>query len=512
MKNKPPEGLRMLHASPVFRCSAGLPSSRRNRTENGGTNMTIMKRVLALLAACGMLCALGACGQQEGSTGAGGETALLTGSGTDPGPDSGPADTSSSPEDPARGEDPTEGSQPDPEPPEDPTEPAGKQPDPETPSGTQGDASSQSRNETSQPKEPASGNNTGGQTPAVTTPPRQEQPAAVNTTAAETTPASDIKTITLLGDSVRFQGKGIAARGSRVGITKGGTYRISGSLTDGQIEINTEKKVVLQLDGVSIRNTGGSAINVINAKRVNVELMAGTVNSLEDGSVQHDADKGALFSNDTVEIGGSGTLNIKSNYAHGIASDDDIIVNGGRLHIISTKSGLFANDDITINGGSLYCDAGTNGIKSKNTISINGGTAVLMGGTREEKGAVIALGGFCVNGGTLYAVGNTCTLPLASSGQDALVLNFSVPLPANALTRVTSGSSPLFTLSSPRAYKTLLCSDSSLRQGASCTVSTGGTVSGGSTSDYVITGGTYSGGTDRGTYSLSHKISVFSLS
>ena len=71
---------------------------------------------------------------------------------------------------------------------------------------------------------------------------------------------------------------------------------------------------------------------------MNVELLPGTVSSLEDGSIQHDVDKGALFSNDTLEIGGSGTLNIRSNYAHGIASDDDIIVNGGRLHIVSTKS------------------------------------------------------------------------------------------------------------------------------------------------------------------------------
>ena len=311
---------------------------------------------------------------------------------------------------------------------------------------------------------------------------------------------------------MRFEGKGIAARGSKVGITKGGTYRISGSLSDGQIEINTEKKVVLQLDGVSIKNSAGSAINVINAKRVNVELMPGTVNSLEDGSVQHDADKGTLFSNDTLEIGGSGTLNIRSNYAHGIASDDDIIVNGGRLHIVSTKSGLFANDDITINGGTLYCDAGTNGIKCKNTISINGGTSVLMGGTREEKGAVIAIGGLTINGGTLYAVGNTCTLPLASSGQNVVAVNFASALSANMLTRIASGSSPLFTLSSPRAYKTVLYSGSGLREGASYTVSTGGMVSGGNTADYVTTGGTYSGGTDRGTYKTTGRVSTFSVS
>ncbi|GEM_PF-1502950 len=480
-----------------------------NRAEKWGTNM---KRMLALLAACAMLCTLAACGQQEEGSAAGSGNAAPTDSVQDSATDSKPAD-STVPGDSSKAEESGSDSRKDPDAPEH-SESSGTDSAAQSPEHN-GDTPSGPGTENSQPDNPSSGKDPSGeQKPAASTPTQQEQqsPAATTAAQADSTPASDIKTITLLGDSVRFEGKGIAVRGSKVGITKGGTYRISGSLSDGQIEINTEKKVVLQLDGVSIKNSAGSAINVINAKRVNMELMPGTVNSLEDGSVQHDADKGTLFSNDTLEIGGSGTLNIRSNYAHGIASDDDIIVNGGRLHIVSTKSGLFANDDITINGGTLYCDAGTNGIKCKNTISINGGTSVLMGGTREEKGAVIAIGGLTINGGTLYAVGNTCTLPLASSGQNVVAVNFASALSANMLTRIASGSSPLFTLSSPRAYKTVLYSGSGLREGASYTVSTGGMVSGGNTADYVTTGGTYSGGTDRGTYKTTGRVSTFSVS
>ena len=501
------------HRAEGAACVPGLAvfaaARRMNRAEKWGTNM---KRMLALLAACAMLCTLAACGQQEEGSAAESGNAALTDSAPDSAADSKPAD-STAPEDSSKAEESGSDSRKDPDAPEH-SESSGTDSAAQSPEHN-GDTPSDSNTGNSQPDNPSSGNDSSGeQKPAVTTPTQQEQQSPVATTAAQedSTPASDIKTITLLGDSVRFEGKGIAARGSKVGITKGGTYRISGSLSDGQIEINTEKKVVLQLDGVSIKNSAGSAINVINAKRVNVELMPGTVNSLEDGSVQHDADKGALFSNDTLEIGGSGTLNIRSNYAHGIASDDDIIVNGGRLHIVSTKSGLFANDDITINGGTLYCDAGTNGIKCKNTISINGGTSVLMGGTREEKGAVIAIGGLTINGGTLYAVGNTCTLPLASSGQNVVAVNFTSALSANMLTRIASGSGPLFTLSSPRAYKTVLYSGSGLREGTSYTVSTGGMVSGGNTADYVTTGGTYSGGTDRGTYKTTGRVSTFSVS
>ena len=441
------------------------------------------KHMLALFLACSMLCTLGACGQQEESSAVGEGNSSLTDSADDSAADSRPAD-SAAPDNSSKGEEST----------------GRNEQNPESAADTSGSGTDSAAEPSGNTGKPSSGGNDApgsqgntsdsGQHTASTTAPRQEQTPSVTTVQAETTPASEIKTITLLGDSVRFEGTGIAARGSRVGITKGGTYRISGSLSDGQIEINTEKKVVLQFDGMSITNSAGSAINVINAKRVTVELMPGTVNSLEDGNVQHDADRGALFTNDTLEIGGSGTLNVKSNYAHGIISDDDIIVNGGTIRIVSTKSGLFANDD----------------------ISINGGTSILMGGTREEKGAIIALGGLTVNGGTLYAIGNTCTLPLASSTQNILAFNFASALPANTLTRIASGSNPLFTFTSPRAYKTVICSGTGLKDGASYTVSTGGSVTGGSNTDYVITGGSYSGGTDRGTYKSTGRISSFTVS
>ena len=298
------------------------------------------KHMLALFLACSMLCTLGACGQQEESSAVGEGNSSLTDSADDSAADSRPAD-SAAPDNSSKGEEST----------------GRNEQNPESAADTSGSGTDSAAEPSGNTGKPSSGGNDApgsqgntsdsGQHTASTTAPRQEQTPSVTTVQAETTPASEIKTITLLGDSVRFEGTGIAARGSRVGITKGGTYRISGSLSDGQIEINTEKKVVLQFDGMSITNSAGSAINVINAKRVTVELMPGTVNSLEDGNVQHDADRGALFTNDTLEIGGSGTLNVKSNYAHGIISDDDIIVNGGTIRIVSTKSGLFANDDIS---------------------------------------------------------------------------------------------------------------------------------------------------------------------
>lgn len=334
-----------------------------------------------------------------------------------------------------------------------------------------------------------------------------EKPAADSQVSSE---AVEIKTITLKGNSADISGSGIAARGSRIGITKGGTYRITGQLTDGQLEINTTKKVVLQLNGMSIRNSAGSAINALDAKRLTIELMPGTTNTLEDGGT-HDADNATLFSNDTVEICGSGTLEIKANYAHGIKSDDDIVMTSGNVNITSKKTGLYANDNVEINGGNLFCDAETNGIKCKNTVCINGGYSALFGGVKEEKGAIICEGALTVNGGTLFAVGNVSSVPVNGSRQNVMVMHFQTARAAGVLSRIENNHNNILTITSPRPYSMVLFSTAGMTSGLSYSIYEGGTVTGGSLSHHVTTGGSYAGGTKIGSYASTGRVTTFTL-
>ena len=148
-----------------------------------------------------------------------------------------------------------------------------------------------------------------------------------------------------------------------------------------------EEKVKILLDGVSISNSSGPAILVNDAKKCIIELVDGTESVLSDGA-KDKVNDGVIFSNDTLKIKGGGSLKINANNAHGIASDDDIVIDGGNFDITSKKSGIFAHDDITINDGNFSIKGGTNGIKSKGTMNINGGYAVLSGGTKEEKSSV----------------------------------------------------------------------------------------------------------------------------
>ena len=213
-------------------------------------------------------------------------------------------------------------------------------------------------------------------------------------------------------------GSNAEVSGNSVVITSGGDYHITGSSSDGQIvvETATEEKVKIVLDGVDLTCSSGPALFIREAKKCTVELADGSSNSLQDTAKDKVYD-GVIFSNDTLRIKGGGSLNITAGNRHGIASDDDIFIEGGTYVINSVKTGIFAHEGVTVNGGDLTINGGTNGIKSYNTkdpskafVEINGGNLVISGGMKEEKSSIYAPA-FRYNGGNVYATGNKVTEP-----------------------------------------------------------------------------------------------------
>ena len=242
------------------------------------------------------------------------------------------------------------------------------------------------------------GENPGGNEPAT---PPVDVPSEEKYTASIT-----------LGSSPNFTGSNVSVEGSVVKINAGGDYIFTGSISNGQIYVNTatEEKVTLVLDGVDISNSSGPAIFIDEAKKCTIKIKEGSVNNLSDGG-RDKINDGVIFSNDTLRFKGGGELNITSGNAHGIASDDDIIIENGTYNITSIKSGIFAHDDITISGGNLDIKGGTNGIKSKGTINISGGNSIISGGTKEEKSSIYSAGAFNYSGGYVFAAGNMVSAP-----------------------------------------------------------------------------------------------------
>jgi len=296
------------------------------------------------------------------------------------------------------------------------------------------------------------------------------------------------KYIYLNGSSAKFSGDGISVKGSKIYITKGGDYEISGTLDNGQIYIETEKKKVrLHLNNCSITNKAGSAIFCQQAKKTTIYSVAGTKNYISDGGT-HDADNGAIFSEDTLVFKGEGEISITGVYAHGVQSDDDILMKGGTVNIQAAKSCLHSNDGIEIWDGTLYCNGGTNGIKTDGDILISGGYSTFIGGVREEKGSVYCDGSFTVTGGTFYAIGNTCTAPDAATTTANLIgIVFGSSQAANTQVEVVSGSNTILSMTSDRNFRSVYYSGANLLKNAKYQVNAGGKDCGSFTAGNAVT-------------------------
>ncbi len=182
--------------------------------------------------------------------------------------------------------------------------------------------------------------------------------------------------------------------GVTINSTIGGVaYELSGSTSDGYFKIYSEKKFHLTLNDVSITNTTGAAINIQSGKRVFVTLVDGTTNSLTDGSSYNTPDgedeKGAFFSEGQLIFNGKGSLEVKGNKKHGIASDDYIrFRTGSNIFVTASKGhGIKANDYVVIGGGVLNIEvSGTakKGISTDGYVLVSGGrTTILTSGEGE---------------------------------------------------------------------------------------------------------------------------------
>ena len=204
-----------------------------------------------------------------------------------------------------------------------------------------------------------------------------------------------------LGDTVSIDGTGAeVSDDNTVTITEGGSYVISGELSDGMIEVDTEEEVKLILQGVSITNEDGPAIYVKEAKSCYIETAEGTENILSDGesyAETEDKQKATIFSNDRLVLLGEGSLTVNGNYKHGICSDDEVYVVSGTYTITAVKDGIHTSNWISVEGGTVQITATDDGMQSKGPVALNGGTITIAA---EDKG-ITAYGDLTVNDGTI---------------------------------------------------------------------------------------------------------------
>ncbi|HCS88357.1 MAG TPA: hypothetical protein DIW30_08250 [Bacteroidales bacterium] len=224
-------------------------------------------------------------------------------------------------------------------------------------------------------------------------------------------------------------------------------YVLSGSCSDGSFKVYSDNKFVLQLNGLTLHNPSGPAINIQKGKTMESDggyphksvfvLLTGT-NTLSDGSNYSQSvtvdgtdedQKACFFSEGQLIFSGSGTLNITGNNRHAVRSDDYIrlrnsvtinataigedaingneylIVDGGTysLSVSAAKGKGFKADTILIAGGttSITCTGSSaEGIEA-DYLTINDGQVECLA----KDDGINAAKSIVINGGYIYTRG-----------------------------------------------------------------------------------------------------------
>lgn len=159
--------------------------------------------------------------------------------------------------------------------------------------------------------------------------------------------------------------------GNVVTITSAGTYDLSGSLTDGQVVVDTKDdgNVRLIFNGISIKCTTSAPVYVVRAKKVIVILQEGSVNTLTDGTSYAQTNgepDAAIFSNSYLSFSGDGSLSVTANFKDGISSDDGLVINSGTITVKSADDGIRGKDYLVVRKGNLTINSAGDGLKSTN--------------------------------------------------------------------------------------------------------------------------------------------------
>ena len=196
--------------------------------------------------------------------------------------------------------------------------------------------------------------------------------------------SADATAITLNGESGTVSGNGAYFYDGSLYITGGGTYVVSGTLTDGSIIVDaySASKVWILLNGVDITCSDNACIRIDEADKVFLTLAEGTENTLESGTEYSEAaladgTDGVIFAHEDLTINGSGSLTVTGGWKHGIAANDDLVITGGTITVDAAADAIHANDSLRIKDASITVTAGDDGIvvaKENSYLYIESGT------------------------------------------------------------------------------------------------------------------------------------------
>ncbi|KAF0194904.1 MAG: hypothetical protein FD166_3144 [Bacteroidetes bacterium] len=303
-----------------------------------------------------------------------------------------------------------------------------------------------------------------------------------------------------------FEGVSVTAEGADVTVnsvtdTTNINYSLTGTTPDGMFKIYSEARYNLLLNGVSITNPDGPAINIQSEKKTTVLLTEGTINTFIDGVTYADPaingngdpedQDGAFFSEAHLVFSGTGTLNISGfgSDQHALCSDDEIEIDGGNITVIrAVKDGIHANDGIAISAGTVNVTASGDAIDGDEGFVLISGGSITTNNIEDDVKGITCDSTMVISDGTL-------NLTVTGDQSKALKSKQAMTLSGGSITIYTSGNAVLEASGSgyDPSYCTAIKSDVTITlSGAVITITSSGLAGKGisSDTDIVMTDGT----------------------
>lgn len=186
------------------------------------------------------------------------------------------------------------------------------------------------------------------------------------------------------------------------------------------------------------------------------EAMEGSLVVIDDGDIElHSADDGV-----------------------NVSSSDDSASTDGQAGQMGGGMGADSSLHLYVNGGTLEVWASGDGLDSNGDATITGGDITVYGPTADGNGALDVNGTFDVSGGTLVATGSAGMMVAPSTDSDQAWIAAALDTTASAGTEVVlsdEDGTEVASYTPEKDYASIVLSSADLEQGATYTVTVGGT-------------------------------------
>ena len=258
----------------------------------------------------------------------------------------------------------------------------------------------------------------------------------------------------------------VTTSGAKVTISSIGTsnivYCLSGTAEPGRFEIESTATPTIVLNGVSLTNPTGKALDLTCEDGIILKLADGTENQLCDGTESDK--KAALMCNNDLLVQGNGTLTVTGLVQHAakvkgqlnmtsgtivVASSvtdgihaEGLLVQGGNINVLSCGDDALTSElDAYIYGGNITITSSSdsiNAISIDSTLIVNGGT-IDINITGNDAKCIKADKELTINGGTFI-------LNHSGDVSKGIKSNQTITITDGDFTIVSSGSTVLETI------------------------------------------------------------------